>query len=112
MGDLVLKSVAKKLQSGCRDDAQVFRYGGEEFVVLIPGANLQKARHIADVLRRSIEKISVRDRRTGKVLGDVTVSVGVAQRIKDEHPEDFIGRADKLLYKAKNLGRNRVMPIG
>ncbi|MBT1449678.1 GGDEF domain-containing protein [Glaciecola sp. XM2] len=111
MGDLVLKSVAKKLQTGCRDDAQVFRYGGEEFVVLIPGANLQKARHIADVLRRSIEKISVKDRRTGKVLGDVTVSVGVAQKEKGESAGDFIERADKLLYQAKNLGRNRVMPI-
>jgi diguanylate cyclase len=103
--------VAKKLQSGCRDDAQVFRYGGEEFVVLMPGANLQKARHVADVLRRSIEKISVKDRRTGKVLGDVTVSVGVAHRNKGEHPKDFIERADKLLYQAKKLGRNRVMPI-
>lgn len=111
MGDLVLKSVAKKLQSGCREDAQVFRYGGEEFVVLMPGANLQKARHIADVLRRSIEKISVKDRRTGKILGDVTVSVGVAQKLKGEDPKDFIERADQLLYQAKNLGRNRVMPI-
>jgi diguanylate cyclase len=111
MGDLVLKSVAKKLQSACRDDAQVFRYGGEEFVVLMPGANLQKARHVADVLRRSIEKISVKDRRTDTVLGDVTVSVGVAQKMKGEHPKDFIDRADKFLYQAKNLGRNRVMPI-
>ena len=111
MGDLVLKAVAKKLQSGCREDAQVFRYGGEEFVILMPGADLQKARHIADVMRRSIEKIAVKDRRTGNVLGDVTVSIGVAQRTKGEQPHDLVERADKLLYKAKTLGRNRVMPI-
>ncbi len=111
MGDLVLKAVAKKLQSGCRENAQVFRYGGEEFVVLMPGADLQKARHVADVLRRSIEKISVKDRRTGVVLSDVTVSVGVAQKAKNEQPSDLLERADKMLYKAKTLGRNRVMPI-
>ncbi len=111
MGDLVLKAVAKKLQSGCREDAQVFRYGGEEFVILMPSADLQKARHIADVMRRSIEKIAVKDRRTGIVLGDVTVSIGVAQRSKGEQPHDLVERADKLLYKAKTLGRNRVMPI-
>ncbi|MFT6269394.1 MAG: diguanylate cyclase [Alphaproteobacteria bacterium] len=111
MGDLVIKAVAKKLQSGCREDAQVFRYGGEEFVVLMPGADLQKARHVGDVLRRSIEKISVKDRRTGIVLGDVTVSIGVAQKMNNEHLNALIGRADAMLYKAKSLGRNRVMPI-
>ena len=111
MGDLVLKAVAKKLQSSCREDAQVFRYGGEEFVVLIPGADIQKTRHIAEVMRRSIEKIVIKDRRTGTILRDVTVSIGVAQRSKDEQPNDLMERADKLLYKAKTLGRNRVMPI-
>lgn len=110
-GDLVLKAVAKKLQQGCREDAQVFRYGGEEFVILMPGANLQKARHIADVLRRSIEKVVVKDRRSGTVLGDVTVSIGVSQKAENEPSSELVARADELLYKAKNLGRNRVMPI-
>jgi diguanylate cyclase len=111
-GDMVLKAVAKKLQSGCREDAQVFRYGGEEFVVLIPGSDLKKARHLADVFRRSIEKISVKDRRSGVIIGDVTVSVGVAQKTGKELASDVLERADKMLYKAKTLGRNRVMPIG
>ena len=111
MGDLVLKAIAKKLQQGCREDAQVFRYGGEEFVVLMPGANLQKSRHTADILRRSIESISVRDRRTGKVLDKLTVSAGVAQKSQTEGVAEFIERADAMLYKAKELGRNRVMPL-
>lgn len=111
MGDIVIKAVAKKLQSSCRDDAQAFRYGGEEFVVLMPGADLQKARHVGDVLRRAIEKITVKDRRTGLVLDDVTVSIGVAQKLNNEGASEFVGRADKMLYKAKTLGRNRVMPI-
>lgn len=112
MGDLVLKAVAKKLQQGCRESAQVFRYGGEEFVVLMLGADLQKARHSADILRRSIEGITVIDRRTGKVLDELTVSAGVAQKTENESMSEFMERADAMLYKAKNLGRNRVMPLG
>lgn len=111
MGDLVLKAVAKKLQSNCRDNAQVFRYGGEEFAVLVPNAEIKKARQIADGMRRMLEKISVKDRRTGKLLGDITVSAGVAQLTKNEPPQSLIERADKLLYEAKRLGRNRVMPM-
>ena len=111
MGDLVLKAVARKLQSSCRDNAQVFRYGGEEFAVLVPNAKLAKARQMADTMRRTIEKISVKDKRTGKNLGDITVSIGVAQAENKESAASLIERADALLYQAKNLGRNRVMPI-
>ena len=111
MGDLVLKAVARKLQGACRDNAQVFRYGGEEFAVLLPNADLRKARHMGDVMRRTIEKISVKDKRTGQNLGDITVSVGVAQAEEKENSAGLIERADKLLYQAKNLGRNRVMPV-
>ena len=111
MGDLVLKAVAKKLQASCRDSAQVFRYGGEEFAVIAPSKDLKSARHLGDVMRRAIEKIAVKDRRTGENLGDITVSVGVAQREEKESVEQLIERADALLYDAKRLGRNRVMPL-
>lgn len=112
MGDLVLKAVSKKLQSCCRDNAQVFRYGGEEFAVLMPGFDEKRARHMADVMRRTIEKITVKDRRSGQSLGDITVSAGVAQLNPKEKQGALIERADKLLYEAKRLGRNRVMPVG
>ena len=111
MGDLVIKSVARKLQERCRETAQVFRYGGEEFAVIMPNAKLSSARQLADVMRRDIEKISVKDRRTGEVTFDITVSIGVAQRQGKESEIDFIERADKQLYEAKRLGRNRVMPM-
>ena len=111
MGDLVLKAVAKKLQSGSRENAQVFRYGGEEFAILMPNCDLKKARHIADVLRRAIEKVAVKNRRSGETLGDITVSVGVAEKEPGDHQDALIDRADKQLYEAKRLGRNRVMPI-
>ena len=111
MGDLVLKAVARKLQERSRETAQVFRYGGEEFAVLVPNANLSKARQMADGMRRTVEKIVVKDRRTGKVSFDITVSIGVAQREPGESEATFIERADKHLYEAKRLGRNRVMPM-
>jgi diguanylate cyclase len=53
----------------------------------------------------------VKDRRSGVVLGDVTVSIGVSQKAEKESSSELVARADELLYKAKNLGRNRVMPI-
>ncbi|MCV2884553.1 GGDEF domain-containing protein [Aestuariibacter sp. AA17] len=111
MGDLVLKAVARKLQSGCRDNAQVFRYGGEEFALIMPNADLPIARRVAESLRKSVEKIAVKNRRTGETLGDITVSIGVAQKEENEAHPELIERADKLLYQAKKLGRNRVMPI-
>jgi diguanylate cyclase len=111
MGDLVLKATAKKLQTLCRDGVQAFRFGGEEFVVIVPNANLAKARQIAESMRRSIEKIGVKDKRSGEVLGGITASFGVAQLEKGMNPLALIEKTDKLLYQAKHLGRNRVMPI-
>ncbi|MFA3792856.1 GGDEF domain-containing protein [Aliiglaciecola sp. SL4] len=112
MGDLVLKAVAKKIQSCCREQAQAFRYGGEEFAVIMPGVEQSRARQMADVMRRQIEKINVKDRRTGESLGDITVSIGVAQLESNKDSAHFIESADKLMYEAKRLGRNRVMPMG
>lgn len=111
MGDMVLKAIAKKLQNTCRNNAQVFRYGGEEFAVLMPETNQQSARHMADVMRRTIEKVTVKDRRTSATLGDITVSIGVAQKQIGDDATILFERADELLYQAKTLGRNRVMPI-
>ncbi|GAB3012284.1 GGDEF domain-containing protein [Bowmanella dokdonensis] len=111
MGDRVLKSVAKKLQDSCRDNAMAFRFGGEEFAVLMQGSQLGQAIHKADVMRRTIEKMTVSDRRTGKILKGITASFGVAEFKNGMRQSDLLEQADKQLYQAKTLGRNRVMPI-
>ena len=111
MGDLVLKATAKKLQGKCRDGAQVFRFGGEEFAIIVPNSSLSKARIIAESMRNAIQRIGVKDKRTGKVLGDITASIGVAEMKKGMNPLALIEKADKQLYEAKRLGRNRVMPM-
>ena len=111
MGDLVIKAVAKKLRSLCRDGADAFRYGGEEFAVLLPATPFASARHRAEGMRSAIEKINVVNRLTNESLGDVTASFGIACSANGDSPQTLIERADKQLYDAKRLGRNRVMPL-
>jgi diguanylate cyclase len=111
MGDLVLKATAKKLQATCRDGAQAFRFGGEEFAIILPNSNFSKARSMAESMRKAIEKIGVKDKRTGEMMGDIAVSIGVAKFTEGMNPLALIEKADKQLYEAKRLGRNRVMPM-
>ncbi|GAA0375893.1 GGDEF domain-containing protein [Bowmanella denitrificans] len=112
MGDRVLKAVGKKLKDSCRDNASAFRFGGEEFAVLLKDSKLKQAIHQAEVMRRAIEKVSVVDRRTGKSLDGISASFGVAEFSGAMRRSDLLEQADKQLYQAKTLGRNRVMPLG
>ena len=111
MGDRVLKAVAKKLQQSCRDGAQCYRFGGEEFAVLLPNMDMRRALHNAEVMRRAVEKIQLKDKKTGKTIDGIAASFGVAQAQPKMQPSDLIELADQQLYKAKQLGRNRVMPM-
>lgn len=110
-GDMVIKAIAKRLQANCRDGIAAYRYGGEEFALLIPNKPLRIARQFAETVRRSIEKITVKDKRSGKQVTNISASFGVAQFEENESPISLIDSADQQLYKAKSLGRNRVMPI-
>lgn len=111
LGDQVLKVVSKKLADSMRNGAKAYRFGGEEFVILLPKSNLRIARHFAESLRKLIEKISIKDKRTGQMINSITLSFGVVEYQNDEHLSAFIARADDYLYEAKRLGRNRVLPI-
>lgn len=111
LGDTVLKSVAKRLSESCRDGTKIYRYGGEEFAVITPNSQLRKARHLAEAMRRALEKVSLKDRRKDTMINNITASFGVTQWESPIRASQLIERADKLLYEAKRLGRNRVMPI-
>lgn len=110
-GDHVIRAIAKRLQLSCREGISAYRFGGEEFVLIVPNKTLRIARQFAESLRRTIEKLRVKDKRSGQQVENITASFGVAEFKADETFESLIERADKLLYEAKQLGRNRVMPL-
>lgn len=101
-GDRALKLIAREIQDSMRPTDVSGRFGGEEFVVLLPGADQLDAAHIAERLRRRIE-----DMRQFEVA--LTISVGVAQHMRGEHIDRVIRRADAALLDAKGSGRNRVV---
>ncbi|WP_076413613.1 GGDEF domain-containing protein [Shewanella sp. UCD-KL12] len=111
LGDQVLKAVAKRLQEACRDGVKLYRYGGEEFAVIVPNSQLSAARHLAEAMRRGLEKVSLKDRRKDVRINNITASFGVAQWNKKLGTSQLIEKADALMYEAKRLGRNRVMPM-
>lgn len=96
-GDQVLQAVAKLMDDTARETDIVTRYGGEEFVVLMPQTELSGACVFGERIRAAVErKLSL------------TVSVGVAEGLDGESAEDLLRRADAALYLAKSCGRNRV----
>lgn len=107
-GDLVLREVAKGIQSACRGSDITFRYGGEEFVVVLGKTGANGAKIIAERIRQQIANTHIEH--NGKNI-NVTVSVGIATRQSggQEHINDLFDRADKALYIAKNSGRNCVI---
>ncbi|MBO0662644.1 PleD family two-component system response regulator [Jiella sp. MQZ9-1] len=106
-GDAVLTEFAARLTTTVRGSDLVCRFGGEEFAVLMPGADLQTAGQIAERIRQTIEALPFAI--AGELLA-VTVSAGVAAAGAgtEEHRETMLKRADAALYAAKRAGRNRV----
>lgn len=106
IGDLVLKEISNTFRSTLRHNDKLYRYGGEEFVIILSEINLKKAKDV-------IEKIDINfNKAVSETLGfKCTFSCGLIQltdRIIQYTLEELILRADELLYRAKNQGRNRV----
>jgi diguanylate cyclase (GGDEF)-like protein len=107
-GDRVLQSVAGILEAGIRKADQVFRYGGEEFAILLPHSNLSEAKVLADRMRRLIATHAFPGE-ASQPSGGLTVSAGVAAFPESAvREEDLVEAADKALYEAKNTARNTV----
>ncbi|WP_319381439.1 diguanylate cyclase [Thiomicrorhabdus sp.] len=101
-GDEILKGMASVLSTNLRKTDTVARWGGEEFAVLLPKADVHQAHEIADKLRRMIEKEKFYEG------FHITASFGVTELRIDETADDWFRRADSALYDAKASGRNRV----
>lgn len=106
IGDRVLRAVATAARRTLRNGDVLIRYGGEEFLILLPGADVTDITEVGERLRRAVREATVRD---GEALIGVTVSLGAACCCTDTpSPEALIARADRALYRAKDGGRNRL----
>ncbi len=105
-GDVVLQKTALAMQDTMRTSDTVCRYGGEEFLVICPGADVEVAKEMGDRLRKAVQNNHIA---TPEYKGSITVSIGVCVR-NSEHTSyaDMIKSADEALYAAKEAGRNLV----
>ncbi|MBU1193307.1 MAG: GGDEF domain-containing protein [Proteobacteria bacterium] len=106
-GDKILKETTRLVKESMRSGDILARYGGEEFIAILPKTNKIKAMELADRLREKISKLSVEH--NGAAI-QVTASFGVAELNPNADMEKIIEDADNMLYRAKNNGRNTVMP--
>jgi diguanylate cyclase (GGDEF)-like protein len=107
-GDTVLREFAATVQAQIRESDSFGRYGGEEFLLMLPETSIEEAKALAERVRKNIEKLSFTD-----LPGlAVTVSVGIAEFRVDESISQTVARADEALYLAKSSGRNRVLCYG
>mgnify|MGYP002713099944 CR=1 FL=1 len=108
IGDCVLRSAAECAQSAIRDSDLLFRYGGEEFVVLLSNTAAAGALQVAERIRAQLVKHSAE---CGDYRLAVTASLGVAQLKDGESGMELLDRADTAMYRAKHAGRNRVVLV-
>lgn len=106
VGDKAIQKFSKQLHENIREIDMLARWGGEEFMILMPSVNVENAHSVAEKLRMIIENTEV------ETAGSFTASFGVTDLMLDDTAETFIKRADQALYKAKRGGRNRVESIG
>ena len=103
-GDCVLREVAQRIENCIRSTDILFRYGGEEFAILLSNTPVSGAQLTAERIRREVSKLGNQE----KINDTVTVSIGGSELQSTDTPQTIFSRADKALYEAKNEGRNRV----
>lgn len=107
-GDKIIKVVAKAFANLTKGKDLAARFGGEEFLLLLPDTDLEGGCAVAENIRASIERGRVYNPKTGEEIRRVTISIGVTEHVPGEEMETAIARADEALYRAKANGRNRV----
>ena len=108
VGDEILKLLAAVLGENMRGSDSLARYGGEEFAIILPGAELEDAKRLTERVRSQLEAKQLAVNESGREIGRITASFGVAQLRKEDDAQSLIERADAKLYEAKCAGRNRV----
>ncbi len=109
LGDVVLKQVARCIGACVKGKDLTARFGGEEFVILLPETAVEDAMTVAQQVCRTVAGKEIVMRSSGKSLGKITLSAGAAQLRPPESAEQLLQRADEAMYLAKNGGRNRAV---
>jgi diguanylate cyclase (GGDEF)-like protein len=105
-GDKILARLGRIIKFCLRNMDSAYRYGGEEFTIILPGTYGEEAITVAERLRNAVSKEDFSD---GKIESlNITISIGVAQYDLDEEIATFVQRADQAMYKSKQSGRNKV----
>jgi diguanylate cyclase (GGDEF)-like protein len=107
-GDKVLISTVQCLQAILRPYDRIYRYGGEEFLLCMPGTTPEEAREVAERMCHAVAAQRIQPDGTDHILR-VTASLGVTMLDPSRSVEDSIESADRAMYEAKKLGRNRVV---
>jgi len=105
LGNVVIKTISRTIKSVCRPLDICARFGGEEFIVMLPNAGLKEATIIAERIRKAVEKKVYRYK---NLACKATISLGVASLKREKKEDLLIEKADKALYAAKSQGRNKV----
>ncbi len=108
IGDEILRYVAQRIDARVRHEDVAARFGGEEFIVLLPETIGDAAYQVAEGIRAAFECTCLNHESGDKMPGTVTVSAGVAEYRYGESAHDLVERVDSALYRAKNAGRNQV----
>ena len=109
VGDSALRNLARAVTCCARDSDMVFRYGGEEFVVVLSNTRLGGAGNLADRIRRAVKRTGLE---VEELTLPLTVSIGAAELLPGESGLELLTRADLALYEAKRKGRDRVETAG
>lgn len=110
VGDTALRAIARVLREGVREIDHVARWGGEEFLILLPATDGEEALRVCERLREDVHGLSA-ENVAGADLG-MSITVGVAVLQADEPIEQALLRADRAMYEGKQAGRNRVVLAG
>ncbi len=109
VGDKVLRVVAQALRERLPRRATIARFGGEEFAVILPEADLHAGWTAAESARQTVNSRELVKKTTGEKLGRITVSIGVGMWRRADSAVSLIARADGALLAAKRAGRNRTI---
>jgi diguanylate cyclase (GGDEF)-like protein len=106
VGDRALRALAESLQTICRASDELARIGGDEFAIILPNATTMQAEHVAE---RFLHELWSRNLPVEEGVVHVSASIGVAEARQTDGPRSWMDRADQWLYRAKGMGKNRVI---